>query len=94
MMISDDPDEDADNLDDDTLLQSYLGSDTWAPEEQAVTMPDWPAGRSSDVALTVNAETVAWFKLNHADWRSAMELVLRAWVVAHSGKRPEIPLQA
>ena len=79
-MISDEPDEDADNLDDETLLRTYLGVMPNRPTaETATELPDWPQPRQSDLRLNLDAETVAWFKARHADWQSAMAGVLRAW---------------
>lgn len=94
-MISDHPDEDADNLDDENLLEAYLGvgmptSDRGGTptsergEATAAGGLDWPGSHARDIGLTVNAETLAWFKANHSDWRLAIESVLRAWVDART----------
>ncbi|MDR3532434.1 MAG: hypothetical protein P4L90_18015 [Rhodopila sp.] len=84
-MISDDPDEDADALDDDTLLEGYFGGDTPKPEaETSVEPQDWPPTKVRDAGLSADSETVAWFKTNHADWRHQMRCALRAWVVART----------
>jgi uncharacterized protein (DUF4415 family) len=82
-MISDDPDEDADNLDDEGLIAACLGQGKAAdPGDQAAgqDIPDWPPIHTRNVGLIVDNATVDWFKANHADWRQEMGFVLRAWV--------------
>ncbi len=89
-MISDDPDEDADTLDDGAVFDIYLGD---APTRQdiaasgAATLPDWPQA-VRDIGLNLDTETLAWFKAANTDWRSAMRSVLRAWVVANTADGP------
>lgn len=89
-MISDESDEDADSIDDDDLVETYLapempgshasqregGADGGAP------MWDWPPSGRRDHGLDFDSQTLAWFMANHADWRSEIEDVLRAWVIA------------
>ena len=76
-MISDDPDEDADTLDDGAVFDIYLGD---APTRQdiaasgAATLPDWPQA-VRDIGLNLDTETLAWFKAANTDWRSAMRSV-------------------
>jgi hypothetical protein len=97
-MISDESDEDADTLDDDDLLESYLAPDSpdrIAAERKsgrgsAAAVRDWPASPEPDAALHLDAETLAWFKANHADWRRGAAGVLRAWVVARTRAPPDI----
>lgn len=84
-MISDDMDEDADTLDDDAALAAMI--DGQAPERGAseggpAVLPEWPGVTVKSVGLPMEADTVAWFKATHIDWRQAMTQVLRAWVVA------------
>jgi uncharacterized protein (DUF4415 family) len=91
-MISDEPDEGADSLDDEALLESYLG--VKAPKRQAsvdsgACMPDWPPSIERELGLNLDAGTIAWFKANHGDWRASMAGVLRAWVAARTRKRPD-----
>jgi uncharacterized protein (DUF4415 family) len=84
-MISDDPDEDADTLDDDAVFDNYLGDALLRPDSiasDATTLPDWPQA-VRDIGLNLDTETLAWFKAANTDWRSAMRSVLRAWVVAN-----------
>jgi hypothetical protein len=84
-MISDEPDEDADNLDDDNLLTAYLdGASTRPGPDAASVLPDWPPAIMQDLALHVDAETLKWFETNHGDWRQGMCSVLRAWVDART----------
>ncbi len=93
-MISDEPDEDADTLDDEGVLESCFGPDATKMEagERAArnrgavlaTMQDWPPSRSPGSNLGLDAETLAWFRANHADWRQAIASVLRGWVAAKS----------
>jgi uncharacterized protein (DUF4415 family) len=84
-MISDEPDEDADSLDDETLLETYLGVSALKPAagDNATDLPDWPQRRERDLGLNLDAETLAWFKARHLDWQSTMASILRAWVAAH-----------
>jgi uncharacterized protein (DUF4415 family) len=88
-MISDDPDEDADMLDDGAMFDKYLGD---APPRRdsaasdATTLPDWPEAMR-DIGLDLDTETLSWFKAANTNWRSAMRSVLRAWVVANTAER-------
>jgi hypothetical protein len=84
-MISDDPDEDADALDDDHLLTEFLdpSSPQTEPEATAQVM-DWPPHGSPDVGANLDAPTLAWFKANHADWQGAIRSVLKSWVAART----------
>jgi len=98
-MISDESDEDADTLDDDDLLESYLGADS--PEDiaakrksgadSAAAVRDWPQSCEPEAGPDPDAETLAWFKAHHADWRLGMADVLRAWVAARTRAPPDIP---
>jgi uncharacterized protein (DUF4415 family) len=98
-MISDEADEDADSLDDEAVLETYLG--VKAPRRGSVAdsptaMPDWPQSPRHQLGLDLDADTLAWFKANHADWRSRMAGVLRAWVAARTraGQSPgSVPQQ-
>jgi uncharacterized protein (DUF4415 family) len=92
-MISDEQDEDADILDDETQLETYFG--TVAPKRVAGTdgaacMADWPPLRERDLGLNLDAETLSWFKARHVDWRSGMAGVLRAWVAVQT-RPPQNP---
>jgi len=90
MTMVDDPDEDADNLDDDALFESYLQGKSGMPREGLAdptdTIPDWPPATMRDVGLTLDHETVAWFRASHSDWRREMSFVLRAWVAAQTAE--------
>jgi uncharacterized protein (DUF4415 family) len=93
-MISDEPDEDADSLDDQALLETYLGAkapnrDTAATS--AASLPDWPPPIERELGLNLDTGTIAWFRANHTDWRSAIAGVLRAWVAARTRPHPEAP---
>ena len=87
-MISDEPDEDADNLDDETLLQTYLGAGDAKPAatDDATDLRDWPQRRGRDLGLNLDAETLAWFKAGHVDWGSTMASIIRAFVAAQTGR--------
>jgi hypothetical protein len=96
MTISDDPDEDADNLDDDALIEAYLGTGTRVAQSNTLAadagqeMPEWPPLKVRNIELTIDSATIAWFVGNHADWRREIGYVLRAWVAAqpdHSRKQ-------
>ncbi|WP_428533728.1 hypothetical protein [Rhodopila sp.] len=93
-MISDEPDEDADNLDDETLLRAYLGvgAATQAATDSTTDLPDWPQRRERDPGLNIDPETLAWFKARHGDWRGRMASVLRAWVAAHTLRENSVPV--
>ncbi len=87
-MIPDDPDEDADALDDDVVFDNYLGdapTTRGAAASVATILPDWPHA-VRDIGLNLDAETLAWFKAANTNWRSAMRSVLRAWVVANTAE--------
>ena len=90
-MISDEPDEDADLLDDEAALEAYLGDTT--PQAGSFSpasppLPDWPPRAVRDVALTLDAETLAWFQATTADWRGEIRSILRAWVAVKAAERP------
>ncbi|HQT76581.1 MAG: hypothetical protein B7Z80_19235 [Rhodospirillales bacterium 20-64-7] len=88
--FSNEPEADADDLDDDELLEAYLGIDAGsgikdpAIAAQPSSIPDWPSRLTRDLRLDLNvdADTVEWFKAHHTDWRAEMRFVLRAWVRA------------
>jgi hypothetical protein len=89
-MISNEPEADADGFDDDQVLQAYLGIDAQSPAQDTAgpaEMPDWPLPCVRDIGLSIDVETVAWFKSRHADWRAEMSFVLRAWTIARSPAR-------
>jgi uncharacterized protein (DUF4415 family) len=90
IMISDEPDEDADLLDDEAALDAYLGqagpqANGGSPASPSV--PDWPPRGVCDVALTLDTETLAWFKATNADWRGEIRSILRAWIAAKAARR-------
>ncbi len=88
-MISDDPDEDADNLDDEDLLGCYLeaGSPAKGANKVLPMQLDWPGLSALKSGFSLDHRTLAWFQANHADWRLAIELVLRAWIDARTSAR-------
>jgi hypothetical protein len=95
-MISDEPDEDADNLDDEILLGTVIGHEAPKPgpgAENATPIADWPPPAIKDAGLNLDHETLAWFKANHADWRAQIGDILQAWVTlktqANSDARPQ-----
>jgi uncharacterized protein (DUF4415 family) len=87
-MISDEPDEDADTVDDETLLETCVGAEPPKRDssvDHAPDMPDFPRSRKApNVRTDLDAGTLAWFKANHADWQQQIGAVLRAWVAARS----------
>ena len=93
-MISDEPDEDADTLDDEDLLENYSGDDDPESEtgaENTQDVLDWPQShRASDAAPKIDAGTLAWFTANTPAWQEEMGLVLRAWVASHTRSEPDI----
>ncbi len=94
MTISDEPDEDADTLDDDDLLGRLIRPDTLTPvvkANAATDMPDWPPAETDHFRVALGNKTIAWFKANHADWAGQIDAVLRAWVAAHEQKRGATP---
>jgi hypothetical protein len=96
-MISDEPDEDADILDDETAFENYLGDGTPKPDTTAsgtTGLPDWPPRAVLDVGLSLDAETLAWFKAANGKWRNEMRFVLRAWVAAKTAERQTMSLAA
>lgn len=92
-MISDEPDEDADNLDDEKLLDALYDGDSPKQDtraDRAMVLPGWPPPRSPDRGLTLDPATLAWFKANHADWRAEIGVVLRGWTATHTFVQPSI----
>jgi hypothetical protein len=91
-MISDEPDEDADALDDETLLDNCTGTDPRGPRTGLANGPDlrgWPPScRRPDARPAIDAETLAWFKASRTDWRAELDLALRAWAVGQTQPRP------
>ncbi len=88
-MISDEPDEDADALDDDGTIEFFLGDAAAKPDGADVIaeLTDWPPSRSAhELGLKVDADTLAWFRAKHVDWRRQMRVVLRCWMNAHTAE--------
>ena len=91
-MISDEPDEDADSLDDDAALDTYLAEDAPKIDSQApVTpvLPDWPSRTRDETGLDIDPETLAWFKAMHVNWRHEIRSVLRGWVAANMASQQD-----
>jgi hypothetical protein len=88
-MISDEPDEDADGLDDDKALEALVGDAGPRPDGASppLSLPEWPTPGQHDLGLYIDAETLAWFKSAHPDWRRQMGLVLRAWMIANTANQ-------
>lgn len=87
MTISCGPDEDADNLDDESLLKAYLGLQPGQAAPQAIPsteLPEWPDNPGASASLEIDAATLNWFQTRHADWKHEINLVLRAWVAHQS----------
>lgn len=94
-MISDEPDEDADLLDDDALVEAYTGT-ILPPAAAGPAGPppaDWPPRRAVREHLTVDADVLAWFKANHADWQRRITAILRGWIAAQSKAAGPDPAQ-
>ena len=90
-MISDHPDEDADNFQDDVLLKGIVGVDTPAETTRGhAPVADWPPATARDAGLNLSHGTLAWFQANHADWRQEIGNVLQAWVMLKSRPRPDV----
>jgi uncharacterized protein (DUF4415 family) len=91
-MISDEPDEDADALGDDTALEIYMGGARPgpAPEADTIILPDWPCQAVQEIGIQLDADTLAWFRTTYADWPRQMRSVLRAWVISNTS-RPRTP---
>jgi uncharacterized protein (DUF4415 family) len=90
-MISDEPDEDTDSLDDDAMVEALTGTiipPSRASAGAAVPPPaDWPPRSIREANLSVDAEVVAWFKANHPDWEKRISAVLRAWIATRPQSR-------
>src|SRR5471030_1769249 len=79
-MISNRPNEDADNLNDDHLLTTYFDGGSAKPDyDAAADIADWPPLATQGLGLSVDAVTRRWFETNYGDWRQGMCAVLRAW---------------
>jgi uncharacterized protein (DUF4415 family) len=83
-MISDEPDEDADSLDDDALIEAYTGTILPPAAAEGPEPADWPPRRAAREKLTIDADVLAWFKANHADWQQRIPAILRGWIAAQS----------
>jgi uncharacterized protein (DUF4415 family) len=83
-MISDEPDEDADSLDDDALIEAYTGTILPPAGPEGPSPADWPPRRAVQEPLTVDADLLAWFKTNHPDWQRRIPAILRGWIAAQS----------
>jgi uncharacterized protein (DUF4415 family) len=85
-MISDEPDEDADSLDDEKLLVALLdGSQAAGIPTTASAQQDWPSRRCGKEGLVVDADILTWFRTNHEDWQQQIRCVLRAWIDTRPG---------
>jgi hypothetical protein len=88
-MISDEPDEDADSLDDEGLLEGFLAGPQDIAIRPAGTGPqDWPPCHGGRDILAVDADILAWFKANHEDWQRQIGRVLRAWIATRPSTGP------
>jgi hypothetical protein len=88
-MIADEPDEGADILDDEAVIDKCLGGQPGLPDspgraDPAVPRFEWPNGASGEVLIPVDSDTLAWFRGNHANWKHQMTAVLRGWVATQS----------
>ena len=90
-MISDEPDEDADSLDDEALIEAYTATTLPPAAAEGSAAADWPPRRAAREKLTVDADVLAWFKANHEDWQTRIPAILRGWIAAQS-KAAEDPL--
>jgi hypothetical protein len=87
-MISDEPDEGADTVDDETLLETCVGADL--PKREPNVAPgsdfsDFPQVYGmQNMNTEIDVDIVTWFKANYADWQRQMGAVLRGWVASHS----------
>ncbi|WP_428485191.1 hypothetical protein [Rhodopila sp.] len=92
-MITDEPDEDANSLDDAALGNAYLDAGSPGPDAAAaaVDIPEWPANGTHDIGFALNPTTLAWFKNNHLDWRREIGVVLNAWVIAQMPEQDASP---
>ena len=82
-MISDEPDEDADTLDDEeTFLRAAARLDPRrrpADANRAIDLVPWPPRWVPDGGFPLDAATLAWFQANHANWEGEIEALLRGW---------------
>jgi hypothetical protein len=97
MTISDEPDEDADSLNDEGLLETCLGVET--PKRQststaaALGIPDWPPSRRvPNVRTEIDVETLTWLKATRPDWRGELGPLLKAWVAARKQHQADLPI--
>jgi hypothetical protein len=84
--------QDADDIEDDDIISTYLGAGDPAPSDFASgqlletnrphRMPDWPHAINGDQAISIDPKTIDWFKRHHADWRAEIAFVLRAWIAS------------
>jgi uncharacterized protein (DUF4415 family) len=92
-MISDEPDEDADTLDDNGLLDVFLDKPQAASTQGAQPAPtDWPSRPSRLLdAIYLDADIVNWFQVNHQDWQQQIRGVLRGWIATMPDTRVPTP---
>jgi uncharacterized protein (DUF4415 family) len=83
-MISDEPDEDADSLDDDALVEAYTGTILPPLGAEGPEPADWPPRRATREKLTIDVDILAWFQVNHADWQRRIPAILRGWIAAQA----------
>jgi uncharacterized protein (DUF4415 family) len=95
-MISDEPEEDADALDDDAAFENLLGDAPAKPDGTSALLDsvEWPNHSAHGIGLRVDAETLTWFKATHPDWQRQMCAVLRAWMIANEASRQPVDLAA
>ncbi|WP_158931866.1 hypothetical protein [Acidisphaera sp. S103] len=89
-MISDEPDEDADALDDENLLETYVGGDPARPRfgsDSVQDMRDWPSPRRT---TDIDAETLAWFKTGRTKWQKGQEFAPRTGIAEQMRPLPDI----
>ncbi len=84
-MISDEPDEDAELLDDDALIEAITGPVTQPCSAGSTTAAaDWPLRPRHGEALTVDGAILAWFQARDSAWQPQIQAVLRAWIAAQT----------
>jgi hypothetical protein len=80
-MISDEPDEDADDLDDENMLETYVSAEAptrRSDAEDPADVREWPRlSMAPSAGPDTGARTLTRFRVNHADWQQQLGMVLQ-----------------
>jgi hypothetical protein len=83
--ISDEPDEDADEIPEEELVGRLIGAGP-AKYIKAETQPmaDWPTTGTRPILLDIPEATISWFEAHSVSGIAEMAMVLNSWVSIHT----------